>query len=425
MKKSTIRLFILSNALLSGIAFSQVGINTATPQATLDINSPGNTGATKSMRITNSNATETVTDQGRVGVGTTTPAGQFHVSTTGPNGIISERSNTNVGSPPYFNFRKNKSDNPTVNTPVVNTEILGAITFAGNTGNGYEGNAITGFSSIWSKAVETFSSTSQGSNLEFSTVPLGTATNAIRMTITDQGRVGIGNTKPAGQFHVASPTFDGIISERYSASDGPSYLVLKKNKSANPNVNGALLTNDAIGAITFQGNTGNGYEGNQIDTHSTIISYATENFTEATRGSKLEFRTVPSGTRTNVKRMTITDQGNVGIGTTKPEGQLHVSTTGPNGMILERANTAFNFPSYLSIRRNRSADPAVNVAVQNLDIIGAITFAGNTGNGYEGNILNGNTHVRVIAAENFTSTSQGSSMEFWSVPVGTAAAQSR
>lgn len=59
---------------------AQIGINTSNPQASLDVLSKGNTGATKAMRINNSGNTEivTVTDAGRVGIGTSAPQHTFH-----------------------------------------------------------------------------------------------------------------------------------------------------------------------------------------------------------------------------------------------------------------------------------------------------------------------------------------------------------
>ncbi|GGF06954.1 Chaperone of endosialidase [Chishuiella changwenlii] len=216
MKKSTIRLFILSNVLLSSVAFSQVGINTETPQATLDINSPGNTAATKSMRINNSSATETVTvtDQGRVGIGSTVPAGQLHVVTTAANGIISERANTGATAPSYISLRKNRSVDPAINGAVAANDILGVISFAGNTGSGYVGDALGSNSSIQVVAAQDFTAATQGSSMLFYTVANGSALSAVRMTISSEGLVGIGRTPTTNRLEVngeASKTTAGAF----------------------------------------------------------------------------------------------------------------------------------------------------------------------------------------------------------------------
>ncbi|MBB6331772.1 hypothetical protein HNP24_002722 [Chryseobacterium sediminis] len=76
--KKIVTLFVIC---IANFTFSQVGINTPSPQATLDIQSKGNTSATKAMRINNSNNTEmvTVTDAGRIGVGTVAPRANLQV----------------------------------------------------------------------------------------------------------------------------------------------------------------------------------------------------------------------------------------------------------------------------------------------------------------------------------------------------------
>ncbi|WP_333663696.1 tail fiber domain-containing protein [Chishuiella changwenlii] len=427
MNKSTVRLFMLSNVILSGIVFSQVGINTATPQATLDILSTGSTAATKSMRISNSDNTETVTvtDQGRVGINRTVPAGQLHVATTGPNGIISERASTNATSPPYINFRRNRSVDLSTNEAVASNDILGAITFSGNTGNGYQGDPIHTNSSIQSIAAENFSTTNQGSLLKFTTVAAGTIISNVGMTITDRSRVGIGTETPNGQLHISTSSPEGIISERWSIDNAPPYLILKKNKSDNSTTNVAVAANDALGALVFSGNTGNGYSGDVRNSNSSILVSAAENFRETAKGSLMEFRTVPRGSVVNALRMTITDQGRVGVGTGAPAGQLHINTTFANGIISERSNDGPTNPPYISLRRNKSSDVTVNGAVTRNDILGAITFVGNTGSGYQGDPIQSNSSIQSIAAETFTTSAQGSSLRFHTVPLGTVITQTR
>ncbi|WP_284460538.1 hypothetical protein [Chryseobacterium sp.] len=75
------KIIISSAIFVANFAFSQVGINTPNPQASLDIQSKGNTSATKAMRINNSNNTEmvTITDAGRVGIGAAVPKSNLQV----------------------------------------------------------------------------------------------------------------------------------------------------------------------------------------------------------------------------------------------------------------------------------------------------------------------------------------------------------
>lgn len=230
------------------IAFSQVGINTPDPQASLDIQSKGNTASTKAMRINNSNGTEmmTVTDAGRIGVGKILPEGQLHIVTTDANGIISERANaTNPSSPAYLTLRRNKSNDPNVNVAVATNDYLGAIIFSGNTGSGYDGNALISNSFIASLASQDFSPASQGSELRFFTVPNGTAASATRMTITNDGNLGIGTITPTSKIDIVGNarirTMDvapgaALITPVYSDANG----VLNKAVS---NVYGTVINN--------------------------------------------------------------------------------------------------------------------------------------------------------------------------------------
>lgn len=173
---------------------AQVGINTVTPEATLDIQSKGNNSSTKAMIVSNSDDKEmvTVTNGGRVGIGATVPDGALHVKTLSHSGIINERFSTTYTAPSYLTFRKNNSSDVSVNGAVRENEPLGTIIFTGNTGNGYEGNVLNTNTMITGNASEDFTSTAQGSDIRFFTVPNGTNLQVKRMTIGNDGKVGIG-----------------------------------------------------------------------------------------------------------------------------------------------------------------------------------------------------------------------------------------
>ncbi len=68
--------------MISGILFSQVGINEINPSAALDIKSKGNSSATKALEINNSDAKELVTilDNGNVGINVPAPAAKLHTN---------------------------------------------------------------------------------------------------------------------------------------------------------------------------------------------------------------------------------------------------------------------------------------------------------------------------------------------------------
>ncbi|MBB4807219.1 hypothetical protein HNP38_002523 [Chryseobacterium defluvii] len=73
---------VLISLFTGNVLFAQVGINTSTPSASLDIVSKGDTGSTKALEINNSAATEmmTILDNGNVGVGIQNPSAKLHIN---------------------------------------------------------------------------------------------------------------------------------------------------------------------------------------------------------------------------------------------------------------------------------------------------------------------------------------------------------
>lgn len=92
------KILTLVIAFISIMTYSQtgnVGINTSTPSAALDIVSKDNTSATKALEINNSSNTEmlTVLNDGNVGIGTSTPRGTLDINST-DGGLILPRLNS-------------------------------------------------------------------------------------------------------------------------------------------------------------------------------------------------------------------------------------------------------------------------------------------------------------------------------------------
>lgn len=106
-----------------GFAFSQndnVGINTGTPSAMLDIVSKGNTDASKTLEINNSSNTELVkvTDAGKLGIniGTNTPVGVLHINSNGVKNIRHQNLpvlNETDYTPPFNNLGVTSDGNAT------------------------------------------------------------------------------------------------------------------------------------------------------------------------------------------------------------------------------------------------------------------------------------------------------------------------
>ncbi len=82
---------IIAFSISSATIWAQVGINTQTPTASLDIWSDGNTSATQNLLISNSNNVNLLTllDNGNMGLGTTTPTVRLDLRATyGNNNVI-------------------------------------------------------------------------------------------------------------------------------------------------------------------------------------------------------------------------------------------------------------------------------------------------------------------------------------------------
>lgn len=81
MAKKVYFIVILLNAI---VISAQVGINSATPSATLDVVSTGSTATSKSLEVNNSSGTElfTILDNGNVGVNIAAPTNKIHISST-------------------------------------------------------------------------------------------------------------------------------------------------------------------------------------------------------------------------------------------------------------------------------------------------------------------------------------------------------
>lgn len=164
-----------------------------------------------------------------------------------------------------------------------------------------------------------------GSRLPFRIRP-GAPTSSI--DISADGLVGFGTASPDAKIDVEgdSAAESGIILTTFSDTDSPQ--VRYRRARGTPSVPTAVLSGDVLGSFAFAGHNGTSIPGTNS---ALVLAAAEENWTSTATGSRLTFNTTAVGTTTQQTRMTIGNNGNVGIGTTTPAGRLDV-----NGSIFQR-----------------------------------------------------------------------------------------
>ncbi|WP_413559928.1 tail fiber domain-containing protein [Bdellovibrio sp. HCB209] len=178
----------------------------------------------------------------------------------------------------------------------------------------------------------------------------GAVTNT-PMVINHLGHVGIGTTSPATKLEVVDTTGSvsrGITSTTYASN--PGGLIQLRGARGTPASPGALNSINSFGWIAFSGFDGAAFSAQNFPTGLNAVS--TEAWTPTGHGSELRLYTTPDGAVEGEQRLTITQDGKVGIGTPSPVNTLdivgQVSTRGPaSGYIaLDRSGSSTKFGGF-------------------------------------------------------------------------------
>jgi hypothetical protein len=303
-----------------------------------------------------------------VGIGTTDPAAALHVSSSQPglynDILLSGYHNVDV---PIFNIRRARGTEASP-ANLVNGDGLGGNHYYGYVNGGW--NYLSGVHGRYKG-----NSTTTLSSLEFLT------SNSVRMTLDENGRLGINETTPQNTLDVggnmvigatysgtntaptngllvegnvginntvggsqySSPTYQLSVNRNHT--DGGSNIpigILAYNNGSSPSIAGtaalhfqtalgtyaspsAVTTNALLGVIGFGGYDGTSFS---LPNFATIQANAAQNWTTLAKGTYLSFYTTPNGSFTSAERLRIDQNGNVGIGTTSlATHRLHVSGT--------------------------------------------------------------------------------------------------
>jgi hypothetical protein len=134
------------------------------------------------------------------------------------------------------------------------------------------------------------------------------------------GKVGMGVSTPSSTLHISSDTVP-FTGDRYTDSISGAHLILKKARGTVA-IPAVVQSDDEISTLWAQG-----YDGGAFQNLARIKFLVDGTPGVGDMPGRIEFVTVPDGSTTEVVRMTIKNNGNIGIGVTSPAAKLTVSDT--------------------------------------------------------------------------------------------------
>ncbi len=200
-----------------------------------------------------------------------------------------------------------------------------------------------------------------------------------RMRITAAGSVGIGTSAPSATLAIVGTSNPAVnVDYAEEGAGGAAYRARKSRGTAAAPT--AVASGDFLSSLLASGYGDTGFGGNV----GLIGFRASQNFTDAARGTNIVFENTPDGSNSRSERMRITSAGNVGIGTTNPATLLSVQETnefslGFSARTSSTQTPVLNHPVMVLANTNTGAGNGLNLRYQIADTGGVLRTAGGVG----------------------------------------------